>query len=57
MPVVFYVDPAIVDTPEMEKIGTLTLSYTFYPTEADKPVAAIEDSGQKNQPKADEIGG
>lgn len=57
MPVVFYIDPAIVDAPEMKKIGTLTLSYTFYPTETDKPVAAVGDSAQKNQPKADEIGG
>jgi cytochrome c oxidase assembly protein subunit 11 len=57
MPVVFYVDPAIADTPETKNIGTLTLSYTFYPTETDKPVAAAKDSGQKNQPKADEIGG
>jgi cytochrome c oxidase assembly protein subunit 11 len=57
MPVVFYVDPAIVDAPETKNIGTLTLSYTFYPTETDKPVAAVKESADKTKPNADEIGG
>lgn len=30
MPVVFYVDPAIVDDPEAKAISRVTLSYTFY---------------------------
>jgi len=57
MPVVFYVDPAIADAPETKKIGTLTLSYTFYPAEADKPVAAVGDSAEKKQPNTAENGG
>ena len=33
MPVVFYIDPEIVDLPEMKNINTITLSYTFFPIE------------------------
>ena len=42
MPVVFYVDPAIVDVPELKDVKTITLSYTMFPIDGDKPVAAAD---------------
>lgn len=35
MPVIYFVDPAILDDPDARKIDEITLSYTFYPV--DKP--------------------
>ena len=42
MPVVFYIDPEIVELPEMKNINTITLSYTFYPI--DGPSADTKQS-------------
>lgn len=42
MPVVFYIDPAIVDAVETTNIKTITLSYTFFPIDGEEPVAAID---------------
>ncbi|WP_197945417.1 cytochrome c oxidase assembly protein [Oricola thermophila] len=39
MPVVFFVDPDIVDSEELEGISAITLSYTFFPVDEPKPVA------------------
>jgi cytochrome c oxidase assembly protein subunit 11 len=39
MPVVWYVDPAIMDDPVARKIDEITLSYTFYPV--DKPAQSL----------------
>lgn len=36
MPVIFYVDPAILNDPDARDIQEITLSYTFYPAEPPK---------------------
>ena len=36
MPVIFFVDPKILDDPDARKIDEITLSYTFYPVDEAK---------------------
>jgi cytochrome c oxidase assembly protein subunit 11 len=49
MPVVFYVDPSILQDSDNEGLNTITLSYTFYPVRdpAPKPLAAGEPDKRK----------
>lgn len=35
MPLLFYIDPAIMDDDEMKGVKTITLSYTFFPVKTD----------------------
>jgi len=49
MAVVFYVDHALIKDSENDNLGTITLSYTFYPIReiAPKPIAEREPDGRK----------
>lgn len=31
MPILFYIDPSVMDDPDMKDVKTITLSYTFFP--------------------------
>jgi|CoawatStandDraft_6_1074263.scaffolds.fasta_scaffold12374_3 cytochrome c oxidase assembly protein subunit 11 len=42
MPVIFYVDPAILKDDDAKDVQTITLSYTFYPSDAAPPPSAQE---------------
>lgn len=42
MPVVFFIDPAIVDAPELKNVSTITLSYTFF--EVDTPTETADSN-------------
>ena len=42
MPVIFYVDPALNDDPNMQDVTTITLSYTFFTAESAQLDQALE---------------
>ena len=49
MPVVFYIDPEIVKHRRTRDLSTLTLSYTFYPTKTEKPVASLQGKTESGE--------
>ncbi len=51
MPVVFYIDPEIVNVPELANVKTITLSYTFFPIDAEAPLAVAPADGNATSGK------
>jgi Cytochrome oxidase assembly factor len=45
--VVFYVDPRLVEDSDVKDLSSLTLSYTYFPSKAGKPVVEAATSSQK----------
>ncbi|MBL4785466.1 MAG: cytochrome c oxidase assembly protein [Cohaesibacteraceae bacterium] len=46
MPVTFFIDPDIADEADLKSVKTITLSYTFYPSDEEVPdVASVIESG------------
>ena len=50
MPVVFFIDPEIVNEPDLKRLDTITLSYTFFPSFDEKPVALAPQSKTIEKP-------
>lgn len=50
MPVVYFIDPAILDDPDAAKIDEITLSYTFFPVAAPSLPPGIRATGQQIEP-------
>ncbi|PCJ88814.1 MAG: cytochrome c oxidase assembly protein [Hyphomicrobiales bacterium] len=46
MPVVFFIDPAIADDPNLDSIKTITLSYTFFPVA--NAAVPLAQAGEEN---------
>jgi cytochrome c oxidase assembly protein subunit 11 len=46
--VVFYVDPGLVQDPNVSDLQSITLSYTYFPAKGGKPVAEVATSAKPN---------
>src|SRR5262249_2451489 len=47
LPVVFFIDPAVVEEHELDGLSTVTLSYTFFPPEKPARPGAAAEPGAK----------
>ena len=43
LPVVFFVDPAILDDPDAKGVSEITLSYSFFPSDKPEAVSTVEE--------------
>lgn len=58
MPVMFYVDPAIAEDPNMDDVDVITLSYTFFRSDEDELDAGDQTVYQSEMPaEAQQVGG
>jgi cytochrome c oxidase assembly protein subunit 11 len=59
MPVIFFVDPDIVDVPELKNVKTITLSYTMFPiSKVDSAVTGSIDTDNEPTTNTEEnLGG
>jgi cytochrome c oxidase assembly protein subunit 11 len=59
MPVVFFVDPALDEVPEMRNLTTITLSYTFFGIDDEEPLAAsaTQDRSEPIETTTSNLGG
>jgi cytochrome c oxidase assembly protein subunit 11 len=48
--VVFYVDPSLTQDPNVKDLGSITLSYTYFPAKAGRPVADATSSTRPKTP-------
>ena len=48
MPVSFFIDPAIIDAPDLKHVNTITLSYTFFPL---RETASLQQENQAGRPR------
>lgn len=57
MPVIFFIDPAIADAPDLDDLTTITLSYSFFRTESERLEQALQEFYNQPTDAAGKAGG